>query len=160
MNKDEKLQKVFHAYLEAHDGVPHGTYEVATWAVSKGLLEVPQVDPMAVLSDQLGSALRNEYAKDPKTGRRYRKNHAVRYYRNGVQLALWAELETAPRSHMLRAFQQRRKQIVGDCVQLKADVDVYNGMHVDKEPIQLVLDFTDDVAEIEAVGDDIDDEAA
>lgn len=42
------------------------------------------------------------------------------------------------------------QQIVGDCVQLKTDVDVYNGRNPDKEPIQLVLDFTDDVAEIEA----------
>jgi hypothetical protein len=159
MTKDEKLQKVFHAYLEAHDGVPHGTYEIAAWAVRKGLLEVPEVDPMDALAEQMGTALRNEYAKDPKTGKRFRKNHAVRYYKNGVQLALWGELETAPRSHMLAAFQQRRKQIVGDCVQLKTDVDVYNGMNANEEPIQLVLDFTDDVAEIEAA-DDVGEEAA
>lgn len=158
MTKDEKLQGVFHQYLEAHNGQPHGTYEVVSWAVRNGLLEVPSVDPMAVLAEQLGTALRNEYGTDPETGKRYRKNHAVRYFKRGVQLALWGEMETAPREHMLKAFQQRRKQIVGDCIQLKADVDVYNGRNPDVEPIQLVLDFTDDVAEHEAA-DDLDEVA-
>jgi hypothetical protein len=158
MTKDEKLQQVFHEYLEAHNGVPHGTYEVVSWAVRHAKLDIPSVDPMSVLADQMGTALRNEYATDPNTGRRYRKNHAVRITKHGVQLAFWGEIETAPREHMERAFQQRRKQIVGDCVQLKADVDVYNGMHTDRKPIQLILDFTDDVAEIEAA-DDVDDAA-
>jgi hypothetical protein len=48
---------------------------------------------------------------------------------------------------MQRAFTQRREQIVGDCVQLKTDVDAYNDMNKNAEPIQLILDFTDDVDE-------------
>ena len=47
------------------------------------------------------------------------------------------------------AFTQRREQIVGDCHQLKTDVDVYNDMKKEKPPIQLELNFTDDVAERE-----------
>ncbi|WP_161494534.1 hypothetical protein [Caulobacter sp. B11] len=48
---------------------------------------------------------------------------------------------------MQRAFIQRREQIVGDCVQLATDVLVYNEMNTNVEPIQMVLDFTDDVTE-------------
>ena len=49
---------------------------------------------------------------------------------------------------MEKAFAQRREQIVGDCVQLKTDVDVYNDMNRGKQvEIQLVLDFTEDVIE-------------
>ena len=49
---------------------------------------------------------------------------------------------------MERAFGQRREQIIGDCAQLKTDVDVYNDLNRGKVPeFQLVLDFTDDVAE-------------
>ncbi len=56
----------------------------------------------------------------------------------------------APHDHMEKAFAQRREQIVGDCVQLKTDVDVYNDMNKGKAPaVQLVLDFQDDVAERE-----------
>ena len=51
---------------------------------------------------------------------------------------------------MQKAFNQRREQIVGDCLQLKTDVDVYNDLNIGKSPpIQLVLDFQDDVAERE-----------
>ncbi len=53
----------------------------------------------------------------------------------------------APRQHMEKAFQQRREQIVGECVQLKTDVDVYNDINTHEEPIQLILDFTEDVEE-------------
>jgi hypothetical protein len=43
---------------------------------------------------------------------------------------------------------RRTIDFVSDCVQLKTDADVYNEMNRGKElEIQLVLDFTDDVAE-------------
>ena len=41
----------------------------------------------------------------------------------------------------------RRRQIVGDCRQLKTDVDSFNENRIPDAPIQLVLDFTADVAE-------------
>ena len=69
-----------------------------------------------------------------------------------MQGTLWADIDTAPRPHMQKAFAQRRKQIVGDCVQLKTDVDVFNDKRPEDEPIALVLDFTDDVAEAQAFG--------
>ncbi len=51
---------------------------------------------------------------------------------------------------MEKAFAQRREQIVGDNVGLKIDIDVYNEMIKGKyPPIQLVLDYTEDVAERE-----------
>jgi hypothetical protein len=51
---------------------------------------------------------------------------------------------------MERAFAQRRKQILGDCRQLKADVDSYNENRRPEEPIQVIFDFTVDLAELEA----------
>jgi hypothetical protein len=51
---------------------------------------------------------------------------------------------------MEKAFSQRREQIIGDCVQLKVDVDTYNSVKPSVHPdVQLVLDFTEDVAERE-----------
>jgi hypothetical protein len=49
------------------------------------------------------------------------------------------------------AFQQRRQQIVGDCRQLKSDMDSYNQNHNVGKPIQMVFDFTLDLEEIEAL---------
>ena len=58
-------------------------------------------------------------------------------------------MDTAPRDHMEKAFSQRRKHIVGECHQLKVDVDYYNDKKKNEEPINLVLDFTEDVEELD-----------
>lgn len=52
---------------------------------------------------------------------------------------------------MERSFQQRRQGIVGDCRQLKADVDSYNQNQNEGEAIQLILDFSPDMEEYEAL---------
>ena len=64
---------------------------------------------------------------------------------------LWDDIRTASRSHMEVAFQLRRKHIVAECRQVKADVDSYNDTHPGEQPIQMVMDFTEDVEELEAV---------
>jgi hypothetical protein len=148
----EQLQKVWHKYEAAHGDVPATAREAVAWGVSQGLLEVPDVDPLAKLSEDMADALREEYATD-KNGRRYRVNHAVRVSKGGVQYTFWAMMKDAPRSHMQKAFIQRREQIVGDCVQLCIDVEAYNSLHSDEPPIQMLFDFRDDIEE-RLFGDD------
>jgi hypothetical protein len=144
--KTEQFQRAWHLY-EKHSGhLPASAREAATWAVQRGLIQLPDVDPYDVLADDMARALREEYATDKK-GRRYRVNHAVRITRRGVQYTMWAMLQTAPREHIQKAFIQRREQVVGDLVQLATDVEVYNDMSKNAEPIQLILDFTADVEE-------------
>jgi hypothetical protein len=149
--KHERLQQIWHNYDAKKDHAPTSAREAVEWAVREGLLELPEIDPYDVLAGQMSSALRDEYETD-SMGRRYRVNHAVRVTKGGVQYTFWAAMGYAPHDHMERAFTQRRDQIIGDNVQLKTDVDVYNDMVVGKHPaIQLVLDYTDDVAEREAM---------
>jgi hypothetical protein len=52
-----------------------------------------------------------------------------------------------PEDDMVDAFQRRRAQIVGDCTQLKIDVDSWNENNLVGGSYQLWLDFADDVAE-------------
>lgn len=144
--KAEKLQGIWHEYEKQNGHIPSGTREVIEWAVKRGLLDLPEIDRHDVLAGQMASALRGEVHTDA-AGRRYRVNHAVRITKNGVQKTFWAEMNYAPREHMEKAFAQRREQVVGDCLQLRTDVDVYNDMNADSPPIQLVLDFTEDVEE-------------
>jgi hypothetical protein len=150
--KTERLQQVWHHYDANKDHQPTCTKEAARWAVVEGLLELPpEVDRYELLVAQMSSALREEYQTDEKE-RRYRVNHAVRITTSGVQQTFWGMMGFAPHDHMERAFTQRREQIVGDNFQLKTDVDVYNDLNEGKRPaIQLVLDYTDDVAEREAM---------
>lgn len=144
--KTEQLQRAWHLFEKDNGHLPASAREAAVWAVKCALIQLPDVDPYDALADDMARALREEYATDQR-GRRYRVNHAVRVTRRGVQYTMWAMLQTAPREHMQKAFNQRREQVVGDLVQLATDVEVYNEMNKGAEPIQLVLDFRDDVEE-------------
>jgi hypothetical protein len=142
----EHLQQLWRVYEHEQDHAPASAREVVEWAVREGKLELPTIDPLDVLAAQMARALREEHATDAE-GRRYRVNHAVRVPKDGVQTTFWGIMGFANRSHMEKAFTQRREQIIGDCLQLQVDVEVYNGMNPRAKPVQLVLNFTDDVAE-------------
>jgi hypothetical protein len=46
---------------------------------------------------------------------------------------------------MYKSLIQRREQMVGDALQLTFDANHWNGIHPGEEPIEMPLDFTDDV---------------
>lgn len=142
----EHFQTLWREYEREHDHAPASARAAVDWAVANRGLELPRIDPRDILAAQMSRALREEYATDEQ-GRRYRVNHAMRVTKNGVQLTIWGILGYAPHSHMERAFTQRREQVIGDLVQFQVDVEVYNEMNPHQPPIQLVLDFSDDVAE-------------
>jgi len=149
--KAERLQQIWHGYDSRVDHRPSSAREAVEWAVREGSLKLPELDPYDVLAGQMASALREEMDTDAQ-GRRYRVNHAARVTKGGVQYTFWAKMGFAPHEHMQIAFAQRRELIIGENVQLKTDVDVYNDLNRGKQPtIQLVLDYTDDVAEREAL---------
>lgn len=146
---NEQLQRVWHEYVREHTGIPAAPIDVVKWGLERGLLGVRPIDPVAMLAKDMSRALREEYGTDDE-GRRYRKNHSITVTHRGVQLHLWGEMRHVARPFMAKAFQQRRRGVVDDCVQLKNDMDAYNAMHPGQRPIQLPLDFTDDVAEAQA----------
>jgi hypothetical protein len=146
MTRNERLQAIFHLYESERGHQPATAREAVEWAVSEDMLALPVVDPFDSLAAQMASALREEF--DTHNGRRYRVNHAARVQQNGEQQTFWAIMGHAPHEHMERAFAQRREHIIGECVQLNTDVTVYNEMNAgQRPPIQVLLDFRDDVAE-------------
>jgi hypothetical protein len=147
------LQRIWRAYEDAGNPTPATSREVARWAIDNHLWEPPRAyDPIDQCAEDLARAWREEYRVDDK-GRRYRAKHAVRVTKGGAQFAFWADMDTAPAAHVHKAIAQRRQQIVGDCYQLKVDVDHFNDIRGDAEPIQLILDFTIDVEELQGLED-------
>ena len=143
---NEQLQNVWHEYEKEKGFIPATSKNAVRWGVERGMIQMPEIDPFDELAKDMSRALREEYGTD-RFGRRYRKNHAVRVSKGGVQHTMWAIMGSAPLEHMRKAFVQRREQVVGDCVQLATDVEVYNDMNPEQENIQIPFDFTDDVAE-------------
>jgi len=124
--------------------------EIAAWAIQKGLWEPPRQLAVKICARDLSRALREEYIKDGH-GRPVRAKHAARLVAGPTQKTFWADIRNAPREHMRLAFQQRRKQVVGDCRLLKRDVDFYNQHQPTQKPIQMLFNFEEDLEEIEAV---------
>lgn len=145
----ERMQKAWHRYDSKQDHKPTSMRQAAEWAVDDGLLELPNVDPYDVLAEKMANAVRAETRTDAK-GRRYRVNHAVRVTKSGIQYTFWGTMGFAPIGHMHKSFAWRRNQVIDDLFQLKTDVDVFNDMLENKRhEFQLVLNFTDDIAERE-----------
>ena len=143
----QRMQDLVRRFQEAHDGVTFQAKDVAAWAIRERLWEA---NPSAVLSrcaEEISRAMREEYIVDAK-GRHVRVKHAVDFMRDGKQLTLWADMRTASRKHMDLAFRQCRQQILGDCRQLKNDMDSYNETLNPGDPIQLVFDFGLDLEEL------------
>lgn len=149
---NKRLQDMFHEF-ERTVGRPGTPREAVEWGLRNGRLTEPLLDPKAALIADVKTALRAETRTDAQ-GREYRANAALTFTNDGgVQDALWGDIDlhTTPRDHVIEHFGQRRKGIVDDCVKLKADLDHYNDAHREMEQLPLILDFSDDVAEREAI---------
>ena len=149
-NFNEQMQRIFQAYVDQEGHEPVSLDAVAEWAVSNGLFSPAPRSVIKLCKEALADSLRQEKRIDAE-GRWYRAKHPVRESVGGVQLTLWADIDFAPRVHMEKSFGQRRKSIVDDCYQVKQDVDHYNQYHAGDKPIQMILDFRDDIAELEAI---------
>lgn len=143
---DEQMQRIFRLYQEQVTDAPTPLSEVFRWAQKKSLWELRPDDGYKIFAKEMQRALRNEYRTDT-AGRRYRAKHAVRTTVNRKQTSLWTDIDTAPHKHIVKSVAQRRKQIVGDCYQLRIDVDHYNEANLEGKEIQLELNFTADVEE-------------
>ena len=118
-----------------------GRYATRRWQPKSSAI----IDQFA---DQIAHAMREEYITDPQ-GRKVRVKHVVRMDQGGKQIGFWDDMRLAPRQHMEIAFQQRRQQVVGDCRQLKTDMDSYNENYNKGKPVQMSFNFTHDLEELE-----------
>lgn len=144
----EQLQELVRKYRQADLRWPASPKDIARWAIGNKLWAPQPATIVNQCADQIARAMRDEYLTDPQ-GRRVRAKHAVIYHEGPEQFVLWDDIRTAAPKHMKLAFQQRRQQILGDCKQLKSDVDSYNENGTPSEAIQMIFDFSLDLEEME-----------
>jgi hypothetical protein len=145
----EQLQSLANRYFEATGASRATKTEIAGWMIREGLWQPSPELLLHKAAEDLARALREDYYIDPQ-GRHVRAKHAARIVEDGEQKTFWADLRFASAQHMEIAFKQRRTQIVADCHQLKTDADSYNQNQNPGRPIQLLFDFTLDLAEWDA----------
>lgn len=156
--KREQGADILDRYMSEVNADPVSLDEVADWALREGLYRPAPVDVRKLCRDAIADGARAQKRFDGK--RWYRAKHAVTQNIGGVQIPLWADIDkNASPSFMAKSIAQRRQGVVNNCFQMKMDVDHFNEGNPESG-IQLILDFTDDVAEREAAGKFDDDEAA
>jgi hypothetical protein len=156
MNKSEQLQSLIGLYRQETGKSGVDMDDVASWAMKRGVVAPTPKTPHELLSKQFSDAARIEHQKDPETGYSYRVNHAiVNRSANGKQGTLWFDIHNAKRHEMHISLTNRRQMMIGDGVQLTIDQTVWNNLNPEEQPIQMVLDFTEDVEErLQSYNDD------
>jgi hypothetical protein len=152
-----RRQEIINQYRASHHNRPAEAVEIADWALRNRLWKPKPVDLRKQLAEELSRAMSEEFFTDPQN-RRVRAKHVARVEVGGKQQNLWVDMrDKNPAAAKLKiiSLQNRRQQIVGDCKQLKTDVDSFNENYnyTNLEPFQLILDFTDDVAEAEMMAE-------
>jgi hypothetical protein len=142
--KQKETQFIIRQWKEETGKIEIDMKEVAQYAVSKGWPIPPPVSGIERLAKEFSRAAREEIRQDSKTGRPYRVYHAFATDNRG-QGMLWVDIDEAPRKYMLKSAIMRREQMVGDAVQLTLDIDHWNSVNSNEDPIEIPLDFTDDV---------------
>ena len=136
------MQEVIKKYIESGQPWPATSKQMAEWDIQHKQWVPHPARLVNLCADQLARAMSEEYITDAQ-GRRVRAKHVVRTQEGGKQLYLWDDIRTADHAYMEVAFQQRRYQIVADCLQLKNDVDSYNENRQPASPIQMIFNFVD-----------------
>ncbi len=149
----QNMQDLVKEYRKAGQQWPTTARHIAAWAIKHNRWAPHASKILTLCADQISRALREEYYIDPQ-GRKVRTKHAATLKQDNEQQTIWEDIRTGNRQHIAISFQQRRHQIVGDCHQLKTDVDSFNENNSPEEPVPMLFDFRDDLAEIEAVEDD------
>ena len=145
--KIEQLQAITRLYKLETGKKEVDTNELAAFAMLRGVVPPQPKTAKELLAAQFSHALSIEHRRDPATGYSYRANHALRKMQNGNQMTFWVDIDEATRKQMHLSLTSRRQQMIGDGVQLKIDELVWNNKNVNEQPIQMVMDFTDDVEE-------------
>ena len=145
MSKKKELQRIIRHYKEETGEFQVDMRKVAKFAQLMGYKLPTPRDPLDILASDLARAARDEIDHDKETGRPFRVNHAYPVTQGGQTSFFWVNIDEAPRPVIVKAFNLRREQMVGDGLQLSYDQDRWNAQHKEEEEIQLDFDFGFDI---------------
>ena len=148
--RNKEIQFIIHEFLKTTGKADFDMHEVVEFAKVKYNWPVPPpVTGEEVLAKMFSQAAREETRQDSKTGKSYRVYHAFKPDGGGQGLFHWFDIDNAktPRKYMQKSAVMRREQVIGDMEQLYLDLEHWNSQHPQDEPIVLVTDLTEDIAE-------------
>ena len=146
-NLNDQILKIVEDYRAAGNPWPASKIEIGEWAVTNDRYQLTRGMAVNRAAERIGRALGLEHVRDRK-GRSVRKYYAARVRENGQIVMKWDDWN-ADRPFMEVSSANRRNQILGECRQLKNDLDSYSERRCPDNPIQTDFNFNIDLEELE-----------
>jgi len=150
-NLNNQILKIVEDYRAAGKPWPASKLELGEWAVANDRYQLTRGMAVNQAAERIGRAMGLEHVRDKK-GRSVRKYYAARLRENGQVVMKWDDLN-AERPFMEVSSANRRNQILGECRQLKNDMNSYSDRHCPENPIQTDFNFNTDLEEFEQLDD-------
>jgi hypothetical protein len=146
----EQKQGIINDYVAATGRDEIDMNEVARWADAKGRIPPAKpVDRLKVFAHELSDAAREEYYIDPQ-GREVRKKHCYMIVEaDGTRRFHWVDIVTSKPVPMHKSLQARRRQALGDVIQLDMDRLSYNDNNLFGANLDMSYHFDEDLAELQ-----------
>lgn len=155
MSKQQERQRFIRYYKDETGELEIDMHKVAEFAKSKGWKMPIPPSEIDLLAKQFTDAAREETEYDRKTGNPYRVYHAIPAGRGQLNLFVYVDIGDATRKQMQMSCGNRREQMVSDGVQLTFDMDHWNNINPNEEPIVLPMDLAPDIEwRLNALDDD------
>src|SRR4051812_1996971 len=148
---NEQLLKIVEDYRASGGTWPATRDQIAEWAVAHDRYQLTRGMAVSQCAERIGRAMGLEHIKDKK-GRSVRKYYAARIREDGQLVMKWDDYN-AERPFMEVAAANRRNQILGQCWQLKNDMDSYSERRCSERPIQMDFNFNVDLEELDQLND-------
>jgi hypothetical protein len=150
--KTEQLWDITAQYRLSGEKWPATAKDIAAWAIRSKLWQPQPRKLIDQCASEIAAAMREEFITDPQ-GRRIRKNYVIRDAKEmkegrWEQMPLWVVGTEASAEQMELAFRYKRRLILGDCVQLRTEIDSYNENNRHGAYINMCFDFGADLAEL------------
>jgi hypothetical protein len=158
MSKRQARQQFIRYYRQMTGETEIDMRKVAEYAKKAGWKMPTPPSDIDMLAKQFADDAQHERKIDAKTGKPYRVYHALPVT-GQLNLFHYIDIDEATRPQMLKSSVNRREQMVSDGYNLLLDLDHWNRVNADKDPIRLPMDLTMDI-EIRKASEDDEDEAA
>jgi len=144
----EERQRIINDWMAETGAEEIDMLAVARWADANGRMPPPRpFDPVRLFARELSAAAREECYIDPQD-REVRKKHCyVIVEPDGQRRYHWVDIVSGKPDPMHRSFQARRRQSLGDVVQLDTDRQSYNDNNLFGAHIEMSYNFDEDLAE-------------
>jgi hypothetical protein len=150
-NLNDQILKIVDDYRAAGMPWPATKLEIGAWAVANDRYQITRGVAINQVAERIVRAMGLEHVRDKK-GRSVRKFYAARIREDGQLTMKWDDWN-APRPFMEVSSANRRNQILGECRQLKNDMDSYSERRCPENPIQTDFNFNVDLEELEQLDD-------